>query len=408
MDQSLGSFGSAVGYYAFAFLMVVWMVIKIARGSGIMALLTFFFWPLSIVSLIRNWGDRDTDIRIPFFAAVAALGMSYFMVARGVDGVLVEAAPYFTQEELDMIERENPEAFVVIMQARADFEAAGGSYEDLEYADDGYGYEDDYGDDAGGFDSDAPVPKRRPRPAPAATSSSAEPAAAPVPLDPIVDLAQTAAAIAWRYGEVELAPAHARLALPSRFRFVPGNRLHRLARLRSQPLDASVLGWISHETVDLGQPNAWALEVRFYETGSLAEGGDPSLELDFAAQVATLGGAPSLEGDGRSIGNGAFAPQWDAVRGLLTWSSEDPEGRSEHFALRPTRHGALMFRLPALEPDQREFGLRATRLLAASVEVDSEWRWRGVARPGEATAPLSLLQWVQGRTPSGASVAGTP
>lgn len=396
MEQSLGSFGSAVGYYAFAFLMVVWMVIKIARGSGIMALLTFFFWPLSIISLIRNWGDRDTDIRIPFFAAVAALGMSYFMVARGVDGVLVEAAPYFTQEELDMIERENPDAFVVIMQARADFEAAGGNYEDLEYDD--YGYEDAV-DEPGGFDSDAPVPKRRPRAAPAVTSTTAEQTTAAAPLDPIVDLAQTAAAIAWRYGSVDLPAAHARLVLPSRFRFVPGNRLHRLARLRSQPLDVSVLGWISHETVDLGQPSAWAMEVRFYETGALAEGGDAASELDFAAQMTALGGAPSLEGGSRSLGNGAFAPQWDSARGLMTWSLEDPEGRSDHFALRPTRHGALLFRLPSLEPDQREFGLRATRLLAASVEVGSEWRWRGEARPGDATAPLTLLQWVQGRTP---------
>jgi hypothetical protein len=235
---------------------------------------------------------------------------------------------------------------------------------------------------------------------------------APPQVGPDQELAQTAAALSYRYAKVELANAHAALNLPSRFRFVPGNRLHRLARLRGQPLDVSVLGWVSHESVDLGQPSAWALEVRFYETGTLAEGGDPTLELDFAAQVAALGGAPSLEGGGRSLGNGAFAPQWDAARGLLTWSLEDPEGRSEHFALRPTRHGALLFRLPSLEPDQREFGLRATRLLAASVEVDSEWRWRGVARPGEATAPLTLLQWVQGRRPTGpstgASVTGTP
>jgi hypothetical protein len=216
----------------------------------------------------------------------------------------------------------------------------------------------------------------------------------PTPIDPNLELTQAAAALSYRYAKVELASAHAVLKLPSHFRFVPGNRLHRLARLRSQPLDPSVLGWVNHETVDLGQPSAWALEVRFFETGTLIEGSES--DTDFASQVAALGGGPSLDGSGRSLGNGAFAPQWDAARGLLTWSLEDPEGHSEHLALRPTRHGALLFRLAGLEPDLREFGLRSTRLLAASTEVDSQWRWRGSPRAGDSVAPLSLLQWVQG------------
>lgn len=397
MEAGLGSLGSAVLYYGFAFLMVVWMCIKIARGSVILALLTFFFWPLALISLIRNWGESDTDIRIPFFAAVAALGMSFFMVGRGADQFLVEAAPYFSEAELRVIARENPAAYDTIMQARADFVAAGGDLDALAYEDD-----EDYADSD--WQATVSPPARRPaRSSTAARSGDGllpEPATPPVALDPLVDLAQTAAGLSYLYSRVEWPQAQAHIQLPSRFRFVPANRLHRMARLRSQPMPAGALGWITHETVDLGQPESWVMEVRHIGSGRLVEGESGDERTDFSRALAQLAGAPVLDGSSRSLGSGKFAPQWDTHRHLLTWSLESPEGESDHHTVLPLRQGALQFSVRGLQPDQREFGQRATRLLAASVEVTAGERWQDPARTSDTKADASLLQWVQGHEPT--------
>lgn len=392
MDAGMGSFGSALGYYALAFLMVIWMVIKIARSSGILAVLTFFFWPLALVSLVRNWGDPDTDIRIPFFATVAALVLSVVMANRGVDQVMIEAAPHFTEEELRLIEAENPEAYAVIMQARADYETSGGIYEDADFAD------DEAWQDA------APVEQRS---APAAQAVPAggngelpEPAQPVQPLDPLLDLAQSAAALSYQYSRVAWPQLKAELQLPSRFRFIQASRLHRMARLRSQPLLPGSLGWVTHEAVDLGQPEAWVLEVRHVASPALSLG--ESAET-LGGVLAGLAGGPLVDGSGRSLGSGAFAPQWDAERTVLTWSQESPEGYSDHHAVLPLREGALLFSMRGLQPDQRELGLRMSRLMAASVQLAPDQRWRD---PGTAsTAAPSLLQWVQGREPRTLTVA---
>jgi hypothetical protein len=398
MGTAIGSFGSAMGYYALAFVMVIWMVVKIARGSGLMALATFFIWPLAIISLIKNWGDPDTDIRIPFFAAVVALVLSVFMVGRGVDHAMIDMAPYFSEEELALIASENPEAYAQIMQARADFEAEAGEWEEDEWEE---------------GEEDASPPSSRAASRPSVSSASVDTGAvlpvstptapaAPLPSGRELEeqLAMAASGMSFRYASVELPVAHARLALPPRFRFIPALRLQQLARLRNQPLLPGSLGWITHDTVDLGQPDAWVIELRFVELGRsrLATAGE---DLDAALQA--LAGAEALDGSGRRLGSEAFAPHWDAERTLLTWSLVDADGRAEHRAAAPLRHGALLFSIAGIEPEQREIGLRATRLLAASVQPQTEWAWQAPAERGAAAAGVNLLQWMQGLEPGPAS-----
>lgn len=398
MEASAGSFGSAALYYGFAFLMVIWMCIKIARGSVVLAVLTFVFWPLALLSLIRNWSDPPTDIRIPFFAAVAALGMSLFMVQRGSDQLMVDAAPYFSDEDLSLLQQGNPDAYAKVMQARADYEASG---ERLLYADDDSPEPPRLasarvaGDRTDGATNVAPRSGSGSMPAAESAAS-----AAAAPLDPLVDLAQAAAGLSYQYSRVDWPQLQAQLRLPSRFRFVPANRLHRIARLRSQPLPSGGLGWISHETVDLGQPEAWVVEVRHLAVGRFAEGNPEDSGMDLAGVLAGMAGAQVLDGSSRSLGSGGFAPQWDDARGLLTWSVESPEGLSDHHAALPMRQGAMQFSVRGLQPDQRELGLRLTRLLAASMEVAVGARWRDQPRRGDVDASVDLLQWVQGRQPA--------
>jgi hypothetical protein len=402
MEASAGSFGSAVLYYGFAFLMVVWMCIKIARGSVVLAVLTFVFWPLALLSLLRNWRDPQTDIRIPFFAAVAALGMSLFMVQRSADQLVVDAAPHFSDEELTLIQQSNPDAYAKVMQARADYEASGARQL---YADEG----DAVAPRPAPADSTGRGSDSRAQTAPgsrignAAVAEQSPPAA---PLDPLLDLAQTAAGLSYQYSQVGWPSLQAQLRLPPRFRFIAANRLHRIARLRSQPLPGGGLGWISHETVDLGQPEAWVVEVRHLAVGRFAEGDLGDSGADLSGVLAGMAGAPVLDGSSRTLGSGVFAPQWDDTRGLLTWAVESPEGLSEHHAALPMRQGALLFSVRGLQPDQRELGLRVTRLLAASVEVSVGARWRDQPRRGDVPASVDLLQWVQGRQP--ASTTGEP
>jgi hypothetical protein len=393
MDADAGSLGSALLYYVFAFAMVIWMCVKIARGSLVLALLTFFLWPLALLSLIRNWGNPQTDIRIPFFAAVVALGMSVFMIERVADPQVVDAAPRSNEDTLSALAQVDPDTYGKVMQARADYEASDQRLRDAD---------EDIGGEHGTLSSPRATdrPDRAPSPAPR-DSDRAEPASdGPAALDPVLDLAHTAAGLSYQYSRIAWPHLQAHLQLPSRFRFIPASRLHRLARLRSQTLPEGGLGWVSHETVDLGQPEAWVLEVQHLAVGRLDEGDLGDAGADFAGVLAGMAGAPALDGSSRTLGSGGFAPQWDAVRGLLTWSLESPEGLSDHHAAVPMRQGALLFSVRGLQPDQRELGLRVTRLLAASAEVAVGARWRDQPRPGDVRASVDLLQWIQARQPA--------
>lgn len=395
----LGSFGSAALYYLFAFVMIIWMVIKISRGSGLLAIATFFIWPLAIVSLVRNWGDKDTDIRIPFFACVLALGLSVFMVGRGVDRAMIEAAPYFSEDELAMIQAENPEGYAVIMKERERIVAEGGSLEESDYyaGEDGY-YEDE---DA---DTSLPAPPARPPATTAGSSSPSSPAdtrdsaqAAPVE-DPLLALPAAVAALSYRYASVLWPDAGVSVELPPRFRFLPSQRLHRLASLRSQPMPAGTLGWITHESVDLTEPDAWVLEARFLKVGHVPLGAD---DATIDAELATLAGVQQRGPGGRRLGEGDYAPQWDSSGPVLTWSLTEQDGLYEHRAALPLRDGVLLLVIRGLRADQREMGLRMTRLMANRVPVPDRREWRPVARQGDSSAAVSLLDWVGGKSLNG-------
>ena len=50
-----------------------WMLIRTSRSSMLLAVLSFFFWPLLIVALVKNWNDEESDIKVPFFIYVAVV-----------------------------------------------------------------------------------------------------------------------------------------------------------------------------------------------------------------------------------------------------------------------------------------------------------------------------------------------
>ncbi|MGQ0801457.1 MAG: hypothetical protein ACT4NL_15270 [Pseudomarimonas sp.] len=394
----LGSFGSAALYYGFAFLMVIWMVVKIARGSGLLAVATFFIWPLALISLIKNWGDPDTDIRIPFFAGLLALVLSVVMVSRGVDRAIIETAAYYSEEDLQLIQQENPEMHALIMAERERIVAEGGSLEFPEDGDYESDYEGDYDDeDDSGVDtvSTTAQPPRSAASLPNPTPTAAAPApATAVPAeDPLLALPAAVAGLAYQYATVNWPAAGVSIELPARFRFLPEQRLGRLATLRSQPRLPGSLGWIVHESVDLAQPDAWVLEVRFLNVGHTPLGLD---EGAFVSKLGELSGVQQRGRGGRRLGEGSFAPQWDGNRRVLTWSLADDDGRFEHRAALPLRSGVLFFLVRGLNEDQRELGLRLTRLMANRVQAPPSEQWRPAALKDAPVSATSLIAWVGG------------
>ena len=45
----------------------IYMLVRTSKSSMLLAILCFFFWPLLIVALIKNWSDEESDIKVPFF-----------------------------------------------------------------------------------------------------------------------------------------------------------------------------------------------------------------------------------------------------------------------------------------------------------------------------------------------------
>lgn len=56
----------------FTTLCVLWMVARIWKSSPGLAAVSFFVFPVAIIPLIQNWGDEETDIKVPFFLALAS------------------------------------------------------------------------------------------------------------------------------------------------------------------------------------------------------------------------------------------------------------------------------------------------------------------------------------------------
>lgn len=362
----IGSLISMAGYYLVAFILAIWMVVKIARSSPLLALVVFLFTPASLYALVRYWGDRDSDIRVPFALMVLAFGMALFMANRTIDKAALEAAPYFTDDEIAMIRLEDPAMADAIEEARAKaFAENGEDYYAYEYDEEADGeYVEDDGSLALERDDEAaldPVERAAAR----ARARSAEPvrevpAAEPAPVDPaereaarLAELQIAAAALAYRFGSVPLSPAAAELPMPRGFRFAPRQTVLRVAKLRGVPVPDDLLGWVVHQKVDLTAADAWFVEVRF------VPGGTEAGALELRHLLAAAGG------DG-ALGEGAYAPAWSGGREIATWARQRAAGDSQIdlHAARPLREGLLLFAVRGREGGDEELGLRATRLMA--------------------------------------------
>ena len=398
----LGAGISMLGYYLLSLIFLFWMVVKIARGSVLLAVLCFFFPLAAIFPLLRNWGDPDTDIRIPFFALWLSFGLAMFMAYRAVDKAIDESALYWTEEEIALIAEENPAMAAEIIAAQEAALARGElPPERFDWS------EDEALEDESWPEAEQPErgPRIDPNALPPATQRARERPAAPLPDAPEAfqpgPLRQQAARIGWRFGAMPFPQAHAELQIPKGFRFAPRFVITQVARLRGTPLEPVSLGWVVHRETDLAQLDAWYVEAFFIEAGHFAlRRHDPMLP----EQLAALAGQPLADGSGRTLGSEAFAPTWIAEPGVLTWAviRGDPAGdhRADLLAARPLRHGVLLYVMRELAPEQKELGLRATRLMALRTRAEPQWDYADFRARRDPAAPLSLIDWMRGVPPA--------
>ncbi|MFA5685294.1 MAG: hypothetical protein WCZ65_06780 [Lysobacteraceae bacterium] len=359
----IGSLMSMGGYLLVLFVLSIWAVVKVWRSSPLLAILCFFFWPASLIALIKYWGDEDSDIRVPFFLSLVVSLLLGYMATRAVNQGIDEMAYYLTDEDIAEVRRSDPAMADRLQAAR-----------DAAIAEDGDPYQ--YDDEDGDWEDVPERPAAR-RPVPSTPAPAAAPAA-PAEVDPVLaeararaELAQAVQLLSWKFGSLDLSPAPASLSLPATFRFLPRINALRIGQLRGTPLGSDVLGWAVHREVDLGRDDAWYVELRYQPTpaGRLpAPPSDPAATDAAQQNVHYASRLAAALADGRRE---ALAPAWDAESGIATWSwpSEGMEGHHDHVAARPLGAGVLTYRVAGLHESHAELGRRSIRLAAASTRV---------------------------------------
>ena len=346
-----------------ALFFTLWMVVRIWRRSPLLAILSFLFWPASIIALILYWGDEDSDIRVPFFLSLVATALLAFMAMRTVDAGINEMAAMLSDADIAEIRRENPALADQLERARN--EAHGD--EDEAYS-------------AGMIEAPVSRPAANPAPRAEAVVTNPESTHIPVALPPEEELAeqeaqhrselsQAATSLSWRVGTVDLAPAPARLKLPSQFRLLARQWVIRLARLHGVPYDNYAMGWVVHQSVDLGREDAWFVQVRFHPQAERFTPPSVTFGEDTPEALAAFVARIAAKVDPHSI-DALLSPNWDKETGVATWNSAegDTAAPTSYYAARVVDGGLLVFVVSNVDDTHAELAQRSVRLIASRAQ----------------------------------------
>ncbi len=344
--------------YLLIMVLGLWMVVRVWRGSALLGICCLLIPGVVLFALIKNWGDPDTDIKVPFFLS-ALLGVFMFYFAA------------------DLLGSGDPQLGYVGLEPGSD------DYYSALVADN---LSESQMDDAVAKRGQAVNGPSERWEAPASVATNDE----DVQVDPAVQRRRdkrATAGVLRQSGPIQLGPAYARLQTPAHFRFVAASRLKPAARLHGRRLPDHLLGWVVHERVSLAEERAWFAEISFKPVGHLqAAGIDNSAQLQQA--VSALGA---------NIGSsGMFAAQWSQSQAMLTWTRNVPGSAAvEAVAARPLRHGVLSYVVRVDSANERELALRTARLMASETVIGEGWRFMDAPVDTPAKGP-SLAQWVAG------------
>lgn len=365
--------------WAVAFVLGLWMLIRIFRGSALMGIACLLIPGAVIFALFKNWGDPDTDIKIPFglsllasiwlyFAAVdvaeTEFGMVYdpetgeyvvdedFLESDGFD--YAYAAEQMSEEEREQIRQNDPELAAILDAAEQDQRA-----------------------------DRAPISS-----APIAAPAADEAEESLPPEEQRRRDRQAARSVRLHRGPIEYGPAYSRLETPSHFGFLRAALIKPLARLHGRESSNALLGWVVHERVKLDDDQAWFAEVRFDAVGHL--------QLESIGSSTELWSAIRAHPDSELApihGEGLFGPVWLNERGFAIWQRNLGDGAVEAVATIPLRHGVLSYVVRVPDPSERELAMRTARLLASKTAADAGWRHQDAPADSPARGP-TLAKWI--------------
>jgi uncharacterized membrane-anchored protein len=213
-------------------------------------------------------------------------------------------------------------------------------------------------------------------------------------------LSVAVANLPFRAGAVDVASAHARIDVTAHFRFVDRAALESLYRQFDDELDASTVGWLVHESVNLADEEAWFVVVDWYRDGFVAEADFASLPTGtLLADAQRTTQALSDDEDYRLVGY-AEEPELDASRHLATWVEETAEGGAAHrldcYAAKLGRRGAVQFTIEDVATSRRELCLRSVRLAAARTTFADGENYADHSRLFDRKARYNLAGFVTG------------
>jgi uncharacterized membrane-anchored protein len=225
-------------------------------------------------------------------------------------------------------------------------------------------------------------------------------------LDQQLRLATAVATLPLQTGHIEIPQAHATVDVPAHFRFIDRNALEGLYRETGESLDASSVGWLVHESVNLADDNAWLVEIDWYPDGFVREGSVAGVSAEALLIDAKRVTARLAEQQGAGAGDYelvryAEAPVFDSNGHGATWVEEtSTAGQPEHaldcYAVKLGRHGALTFGITDLTLQRQELCLRSVRLAAARTAFSAGHAYTDHWRFFDAAAKYELADLITG------------
>lgn len=208
-------------------------------------------------------------------------------------------------------------------------------------------------------------------------------------LDDKLRLSIALAKLPLRNGRVEIAPAPAAIEVPPHFRFIDRAGLETMYQEIGGSLEHSTVGWLVHESVDLGTDGAWFVEVEWLGDGyvratGFADRTPVQMLTEARSAVAKLSERQGEDAQDFQLVRYAETPVFDADGDHATWVEELAyEGENEHrldcYAAKLGRGGALLFSILEIGMKRQELCLRSVRLAAGRTAFD----------PGQAYADHS-------------------
>lgn len=64
-----------------------WMITRIWKANAGFAIASFLLWPVLLIAVVKLWGDKESDIKVPFAIWAASIGYVWWATASALPTV---------------------------------------------------------------------------------------------------------------------------------------------------------------------------------------------------------------------------------------------------------------------------------------------------------------------------------